>query len=109
MLVEGALVRSRHLAETGRGARVMRGTRRIDYHHLLRPLHGLVRAADVWVESFYPGPEALRVLTPVQRAEIVAVVSGCVIQDAVDVIATYGPRVRPLLSRRAALCERVRA
>jgi hypothetical protein len=87
----------------------MKGTRRIVYHHLLLPRHGLVRAAGVWVESFYPGPEALRVLTPDQRAEIVDVVSGGVTLDVVDVTATYGPRVRPLLSRRAALSERERA
>ncbi len=99
VLVEGVLMRSRHLAEAGHGARVMKGKRRVIYHHILLPRHGLVRAAGVWVESLYPGPEALRALAADQRRAIACIITGDPAAVAQTIADTYGPRVRPLLPR----------
>jgi Ca2+-binding RTX toxin-like protein len=101
VLVGDALVRARHLAEAGRGARVLRGARRVTYHHLLLPRHGLIRAAGLWTESLFPGPEALRGLTPGQRAAISAAVLGHTGGTADTVATAYGPRARPLVARHA--------
>tara|TARA_R110001583_G_scaffold188237_1_gene350207 strand:+ start:119047 stop:120141 length:1095 start_codon:yes stop_codon:yes gene_type:complete len=40
------------------------------YVHLLLERHVLVRAEGIWCESFNPGPQALRQLSPNQRAEV---------------------------------------
>lgn len=102
VLVKDVLIRARHLAELGAGARVMRGVRQIAYHHILLPQHGLVQAAGAWVESFYPGPEALRALTPPQRDAVSRALTGQGDATAAALVAAYGPRARPLLTRRAA-------
>ncbi len=102
VLVDDVLVRARHLAEAGRGARVLSGVQRIAYHHVLLPRHGLVLAAGAWVDSLYPGPEALRALRPDQARAIAALVTGWPGAPPDAVATAYGPRARPLLSRRAA-------
>ena len=102
VLVDGCLIRARHLAQAGHGARVLRGARRVTYHHLLMPGHSLIRAAGIWTESLYPGPEALRGLTPSQRAAISVIVLGRPDGCPALIVNAYGPRVRPLLSRGAA-------
>lgn len=101
VLVGDALVRARHLAEAGRGARVLAGVRRVTYHHLLLPRHAVIRAAGVWTESLFPGPEALRGMTAAQRAEISTVVLGRPDGKPDAIAAAYGPRARPLVARHA--------
>jgi hypothetical protein len=100
VLVDGALIRARHLAAFGAGARVMAGARRVACHHILSPRHGLVRAAGAWAETFYPGPEAMRALTAEQRAAVALILSGRADTPAAALAAAYGPRARPLLPRR---------
>jgi len=103
VLVGDAFARARHLAEAGRGARVLQGVRRITYHHLLLPRHAVIRAAGLWTESLFPGPEALHGLSAAQRAEISAVVLGRPDGTPDAICAAYGPRARPLLPRPAVL------
>jgi hypothetical protein len=42
------------------------------YVHLLLERHVLLRAEGLWCESFNPGPQALRQLSPDQRADVMA-------------------------------------
>ena len=96
------LVRARHLAELGQGARVARGMRAVTYHHILLPRHTLVRAHGLWVETFYPGPEALRALAPHDRQRLSLVLSGAANTPPAALQGRYGPRCLPLLTGRAA-------
>lgn len=85
------------------GVRRMAGARRIAYHTLLMPRHAILFAEGLAVESFYPGPYAMRLLTAAQRLAVLALFPGLP-EDP----WCYGPHARPLLSRQAAE-ERVRA
>lgn len=99
MAVNGRLIRARHLAEYGAGARLALGLRRIRYHHLLLPAHALVLAEGAWSESFHPGPEAVRALTPADRALLRRALGAA---PGEDLAARHGPRCLPLLSGREA-------
>lgn len=99
----GALARAGHMADSGwGGARRMRGARAARYHHLLLPVHALIAAEGVWVESFWPGPEALRALDPAQRFALIRALPALsrVLWRQEDPAQVYGPRVAPLLPRR---------
>lgn len=74
--------------------RRMDGVRRITYHTLLMRRHSILFAEGLAVESFYPGPYAMRLLTAAQRLSILAEFPG-MLQDR----WFYGTHVRPLLSR----------
>lgn len=97
VVVAGRLIRARHLAAWGAGARVARGMRAVRYHHLLLPRHGLIRAEGAWCESFYPGAEALRALSACDLARLMAALGG-----PGDVAAVYGPRCLALATGREA-------
>lgn len=45
----------------------------VQYLHLVLAQHRLIQAEGVWVESFWPGTQALASLTPRQRAAVAAV------------------------------------
>lgn len=96
------LVRARHLAERLRGARVLRGVRRVSYHHLLLPAHALLLAEGTAVESLYPGPEALRALGEAQRASLLLALGlpEEAWHDPALMAKAYGPRCLPLLAAR---------
>jgi Ca2+-binding RTX toxin-like protein len=95
------LIRARHLAELGQGARVARRMQAVRYHHLLLPSHALIRAEGAWVESFYPGPMALAGLRPADLVALAAVILAQSPGDSGSLAARYGPPVLPLLSRPA--------
>ena len=46
------------------GIRVMRGKRQVRYYHILLQRHAIVLPEGLPSESFYPGPMALRMLSP---------------------------------------------
>ena len=106
VLVAGSLIRARHLAEWGRGARVARGMREVTYHHLLLPRHALIQAEGCWTESFYPGRMALAGLTRSDRLTLAKVIlrrQDSVGKGFVDTLcAAYGPRCQPVLSGQEA-------
>ncbi len=87
--VEGALIRARHLLGL-KGVRVARGMRGVCYHHLLLPRHAILSAEGARVESFYPGPEALRCLSQADWLRLAPHLPG------------YGPRCLPLVSAKEA-------
>lgn len=79
------------------GVRRMEGVRQVTYHTLLMRSHSVILAQGLAVESFYPGPYALSLLTPAQRL--------CVLAHFPELQTDplfYGPHARPLLSREAA-------
>ncbi|QFU08648.1 hypothetical protein PARPLA_02655 [Rhodobacteraceae bacterium THAF1] len=101
VLHDDRLVRAKHLAEhPGTGARVAQGVRRVEYVHLMCAQHELLIADGCQTESFYPGPMALRALSPQSRAALFAKRPGLmtVLLD-VDVEQVYGPRARAVIGR----------
>lgn len=69
VLVAGGLVPVKALVGSGSGVRAVRALA-LRYHHLLFDRHQLILAEGAWVESLYPGPQALAALTPGQRAAV---------------------------------------
>ncbi len=106
LLVAGALIRARHLAEWGQGVRVARGMQGVTYHHLLLPRHALIRSEGAWTESFYPGRMALAGLTASDRLTLAHVIlrrQGFAAKHTSATLSeAYGPRCQPLLSGREA-------
>ena len=71
---EERLARATYLVSNDwRGARIARGKRELHYHHLMFDRHQIVFAEGVAAESMYPGPLALRGLTPEDRATLFTV------------------------------------
>lgn len=87
--------------------RVMRGKRVIEYVTILLDRHAVMWAEGVLTESFYPGPEGLRMLGPDLARAVFAVLPALATQG----VAAYGPPAAPLLTMRQArrLARRIRA
>ncbi|SFS12848.1 Hint domain-containing protein [Yoonia litorea] len=80
------------------GVRVMKGKRSVEYYHVMLARHEIITAQGIQTESFYPGPTAVRMLTPAQRASLFAVVPP--LKD--DPENGYGPTARKKITRREA-------
>ena len=80
------------------GVRVMKGLRTVEYFHVLLASHCLLKAEGGIAESFYPGPTALRMLPPAQRASLFAAVPAL----KTDPENGYGPTARKKITRREA-------
>lgn len=78
------------------GVRNVTEAQSVTYHHLLLARHGLIFVDGVTTESFYPGPQALAMLAPMQRLRLAQHVPGL----ARGARAAYGPMALPVLSRR---------
>ncbi|MEO8244451.1 MAG: Hint domain-containing protein [bacterium] len=106
MQVEGPggarLIRARHLALLGLGARVARGIREISYHHLLLPEHSLILAEGRVSESFYPGRMALAALSTAERVAVARSIMTVRGGGSGDLAQIYGPRCLALLTLREA-------
>jgi hypothetical protein len=105
---KGVLARARHLSDAVLpGVRVARGVRAVTYHHLLLPRHAVLWAAGARAESFYPGPEAMRMLGEAQRISVIAALRATLADEVAlpakpkpDVLMQlYGPRALPLVTR----------
>lgn len=77
------------------GIRRMGGRRQVTYHSLMLQRHHVLFAEDLAVESFYPGPYAMRLLSSADRLSIIALCPGLL----KDPQQGYGPHARPLLTR----------
>ena len=95
-----ALVRAKHLAEAAGPVRVAHGKRRVSYHHLMFDRHQIVFANGAPSESFYPGPQTLKMYPPLVVAQIAALVPGL---GPNPVETVYGPTARRFLKRREVL------
>ena len=80
------------------GIRIMWGKRNVTYHHVLLARHEILFAEGLACESFYPGPAAMRMLRPDQRAEVLCLFPGV----TNDCVSGYGPPVRRCLTVREA-------
>ncbi len=100
VMVGGALIRARHLAEFAPGARVAKGVRAVSYHHVLLPRHACLWAEGCATESFYPGPMAVAALAPADRASLAKVILSQ--NGAGALLEVYGPRCATLLTRTQA-------
>ena len=100
---DAGLIRARHLCDIpGSGARIAAGKRRGRYIHLLFERHQIIFADGVASESFYPGPMALRALSPLSRRRLFSL-SGdlpALARASARAEDVFGHRARPLLSRR---------
>ncbi|SNS21813.1 Hint domain-containing protein [Tropicimonas sediminicola] len=77
-----------------RGVREMKGCRRVTYYHVLLPRHAVILSEGLETESFLPGPMALRMLTPTQRAEVLRLFPALL----KDPKRGYGAMVRPCVT-----------
>lgn len=95
-----AFARGRHLAEARGPIRAARGRREVEYFHILCPRHEVLFSNGAASESFYPGFEALRLMSEPDRRALFACVPGLAAQP---VEHAYGPRARSMLRRGDAL------
>jgi Ca2+-binding RTX toxin-like protein len=88
------LVRATHLARMRGGkARVMRGCRKIHYHHVMCEAHQILFANGAPAESFYPGPNAFGALSNASRSEVMSLFPGF---NPARVQDRYGLQARPI-------------
>ncbi len=100
MPVDGSerLVRAKHLAaQNGAGAEIVHGLRHVEYYHLLLPAHEVLFANGVPAESFYPGPQSLRMLKPDQKRDVLRLFPDLATHS---VHAVYGMTARQVARRR---------
>ena len=99
-----------HLAETkGLRARVANGRKEVTYVHLMFDAHQIIFAENVASESFYPGANALYMLSPEAIADLMQVCPEFMEADSLEEIARiYGPTAREIVKRHevtVAACE----
>lgn len=80
------------------GVRRMHGKRKVTYHSLLFDRHEIILANGLAVESFFPGPNALRLLSPVERLQILARLPAL----TRDVAGSFARPARVLIDHRKA-------
>ncbi len=81
-----------------KGVRRMEGKRSVVYHSLLFECHEIIFANGLAVESFYPGPYALSLLSELEKLQILAKIPH--LSD--DTEQTYGTPARPELTPQKA-------
>ncbi|WP_172299943.1 Hint domain-containing protein [Pseudoruegeria sp. HB172150] len=94
------LVRAKHLAEAPGPVRVANGKRQVTYHHLMFAAHQVIFANGTPSESFYPGPQSLKMYPAPVLAQLTALVPDLGVKP---VETAYGPTARIYLKRREAL------
>jgi hypothetical protein len=77
--------------------RVMHGKRSVTYHTLMTTHHEIIFANGLGVETFYPGPYGLSLLSPKERLEIQL----ALFERNKFGILNYGRHARPVLNRHA--------
>lgn len=75
--------------------RIMRGKRSVTYHTLMTARHEIIYANGLGVETFYPGPYGLSLLSPKERLEIHFALFKIGKFGTID----YGRHARPVLKR----------
>ncbi|MDJ0626981.1 MAG: Hint domain-containing protein [Rhodobacter sp.] len=99
-MADEALARAKHLAEIAGPVRIAQGKKRVTYTHLMFARHQVIFANGAATESFYPGPQSLKMFPERIVREIKAAVPGLGDQPLTK---AYGPPARPYLKRREVL------
>ena len=101
MMGNGHLARAIHLAETkGLRARVAHGKKQVTYVHLMFDAHQIIFAENVASESFYPGANAIDMLTPKALTDLKRAFPEFVnAKRTKDMADIYGPTARPIAER----------
>jgi hypothetical protein len=98
---EERLARATHLARLRGGiVRRMTDCRMVTYVHLMFDRHQILRSHGLWSESFYPGPQALRMLRHPQRNELELLFPDIFKPAQVAASILYGPPARNVMSAR---------
>ncbi|MHA6327075.1 Hint domain-containing protein [Roseivivax sp. CAU 1753] len=95
------LVRAVHLAENSQGVRIAHGKREVTYIHLMFEAHQIIFAEGIPSESFFPGPMALKTMSPDARQgleERFPALRG--IKTVEDAEMRYCPLVRPFAKKK---------
>lgn len=89
------------------GVRTMNGKREATYYSILCDQHEIIWAEGAWSESFYPGPTALKMISPSMRREVEDLFPAL----RADPETGYGTKVRRTLSKKETedLVEALRA
>jgi hypothetical protein len=99
------LVRAIHLARDMPGVRIANGRREVTYVHLFFAQHEIIFAEGVASESFYPGPEALKLMAPAERSELLEFIPSLLYPEALRspkaTEAIYGKPARPFVKLSA--------
>ena len=95
------LVRAKHLAENCAGIRIAHGKKSVCYIHLMFDTHQVVFAEGSPSESFYPGPQSLRMITAEARAEVFTLFPALRYNPScrAAVASQYGPTAREVVKR----------
>jgi Ca2+-binding RTX toxin-like protein len=101
-LKTSAFVRAKHLVEVFGPIRIANGRRKVDYFHLLMDTHQILFSNGAASESFYPGFEALRMLSNVDQ---IALRSYRPQLGQIPVHRAYGAHARPVMRRKDVLKE----
>ena len=90
-------LRAKHLAEQTTLAHIIKPKDTVTYHHILLPKHAVIFANGAASESFYPGPESLKMLSLPSLASLSKAIAPIAGQP---LSAAYGSRRFPCLSRK---------
>lgn len=96
------LVRATHLVDVkGLPVRVANGKTHVTYIHLMFDEHEVIFAENVASESFYPGPMALSMMDPAERAEMMLIFPDIAGDTRLyNAMTAYGPTARSMLKRK---------
>jgi hypothetical protein len=97
----GGLVSAIKLARRKKsGVRVANGVRKVTYIHLMCENHEVIFGNGIATESFFPGPQALKMMSRKQRAEVFELFPALRPKEVSTVSQSwaYGPKARAVLS-----------
>ena len=101
LITDDNFARAVHLADYHAGVRIAHGKKRVTYIHLMFAAHQIVFAESLASESFYPGPQALKMMAvPEFRRLVVSFPMLRGIDTMQTATERYGMMARPFLKRK---------
>ena len=80
----------------------MQGVRNVVYYHLVFSQHELIFANGILTESFYPGPMALKSVSPACKSELLEIYGQAALSDNVFTLPPAAPLIPMQKARRLA-------
>jgi hypothetical protein len=84
--------------EARNGVRRMKGTRQVTYHSLLFDRHEVILANGLAAESLFPGPTALKLLSPMERLQLLLKLPDLTDEGS----KSFGPPARAIMRHQTA-------